>query len=210
MQAGFVLAQPAAGTPRYHRPMVRVCMFAGAAAALLACGSDDTAETSGASGSGSGTDCPTAGPLTGSFDGEAFQPTAIRGIPMFWVESPSDTVMITARDHPLDCTSSGGLPTETWMEINIIIPKPVQAAGVHALDDSLSSDQGLPIVGAGRYVRLAEGGVSNHLFSGITGTLCISAIDASHVAGRLEVHESKVELTGEFDAEICTPADGGL
>src|SRR5262245_45615067 len=101
--------------------MVRASMVLGAAAALAACGGDETTAATGGSSSGSGSQCASAEPLTGSFDGEAFQPTAIRAIPMYWVSGAPDTLLVTARDHPLDCTSTGGLPGETWMEINIQI-----------------------------------------------------------------------------------------
>jgi len=190
--------------------MVRVCALSCVAAVLLACGNDGDTAAGDASSSGAASGCPTAAPLTGSFDGEIFSPTATNARVMYWAISQTDAVLVTASDHALDCTPSGGLPPETWMEIDIRIPKPSQKVAVFDLDPSLGADGDRPGVGAGRYVYLPEGGISNHIVAGISGTLCLSAFDDAHVAGRIEVHEEKVQLSGEFQADVCAvPADAG-
>src|SRR5262249_4627632 len=162
----------------------------------------------GASGRASG--CGSTGPLTGSFDGASFQPVAWRAVTLYWTSTEKDALLVTLRDHLVDCSPAGGVPTATWMEVNITIPKPSQAPGVYSLDPSIGGSSDLPVVGAGRYVYLPSGGISNALFVGIAGTLCVTAIDATHVAGRLEVHQEKVDLGGEFAVDICPPSDGGI
>ncbi|MBS1121948.1 MAG: hypothetical protein H6Q90_4176 [Deltaproteobacteria bacterium] len=112
----------------------------------------------------------------------------------------TDTLLVRLRDHPIECSETGGTPQDDFLQLDLFIPKPVQADGVWSLTVGNDGPSSTAI-----RVSHPDTGVLTQQTSGTEGLLCLTVIDDAHVVGTLEMDLEFVTVHGAFEADICTP-----